>query len=96
MEEYPVVPEMCEVDDSTVEEERALTKAQEEAMEAAEEMEDADDDEDEDDWNSNQLSLKKKIRYPYLLLWFLLRFSLITGRATWTWCSFEQDQVYWS
>ena len=49
MEEYPVVPEVCEVDDSTVEEERALTKAQEEAMEAAEEMEDADDDEDEDD-----------------------------------------------
>ena len=49
MEEYPVVPEVCEVDDPTVEEERALKKAQEEAMEAAEEMEDADDDDDEDD-----------------------------------------------
>ena len=49
MEEYPVVPEVTEVDDPTVEEERALKKAQEEAMEAAEDMDDVDDDEDDDD-----------------------------------------------
>ncbi|XP_020610209.1 radial spoke head protein 6 homolog A-like [Orbicella faveolata] len=49
MEEYPVVSEVTEVDDPTVEEERALKKAQEEAMEAAEDMDDVDDDEDDDD-----------------------------------------------
>lgn len=49
MDEYPLVPEVTEVDDPTVEEERALKKAQEEAMEAAEDMDDVDDDEDDDD-----------------------------------------------
>lgn len=49
MEEYPVVPEVTEVDDPTVDEERELKKAQEEAMEAAEDMDDVDDDEDDDD-----------------------------------------------
>lgn len=48
MKEYPVVPEVTEIDDPTVEEERALKKAQEEAVEAAEEMEDMDDDDDDD------------------------------------------------
>ncbi|XP_031572967.1 radial spoke head protein 4 homolog A-like [Actinia tenebrosa] len=48
MKEYPVLPEVTEIDDPTVEEERALKKAQEEAVEAAEEMEDMDDDDDDD------------------------------------------------
>ena len=50
MQEYPVVPEVTEIDDPTVEEENALKKAQEEAMEAAEDVEDVDDDDDDDDW----------------------------------------------
>ena len=49
MQEYPVVPEVTEIDDPTVEEENALKKAQEEAMEAAEDVEDVDDDDDDDD-----------------------------------------------
>jgi len=47
MSEYPIVPEITEVDDPTVEEERALKKAQEEAMEA-EDMEDVEDEEEDD------------------------------------------------
>ena len=47
-EEFPSGPEITEVEDPTVEEEKALRAAQQEAMEAAE-MDEDDDDEDEDD-----------------------------------------------
>ena len=49
LEEYPVGPDVMEMDDPTVEDEQALKKAQEEAMKAAEEMDGMDDDDDDDD-----------------------------------------------
>ena len=47
--EYPVGPDVQEMDDPTVEDEQALKKAQEEAMRAAEDMDGIEDDDDEDD-----------------------------------------------
>eukprot|EP00794_Sanderia_malayensis_P018767 gene18767-20658_t len=49
MEEFPVGPDVQEMDDPTVEDEHALKKAQEEALRAAEEMDGMDDDDDDDD-----------------------------------------------
>ena len=49
LEEYPIGPDVMEMDDPTVEDEQALKKAQEEAMKAAEEMDGMDDDDDDDD-----------------------------------------------
>ncbi|XP_065065225.1 radial spoke head protein 4 homolog A-like isoform X2 [Rhopilema esculentum] len=49
LDEYPVGPDVMEMDDPTVEDEQALKRAQEEAMKAAEEMDGIDDDEDDAD-----------------------------------------------
>lgn len=49
LEEYPDGPEITEMDDPTVEEEKALKERQEEALKEEEDLENFDDEDDDDD-----------------------------------------------
>lgn len=93
-DEYPSGPEITEAEDPTVEQERALQAAQQEALEAEEEEESDDYDEDEN-WYFLIMKLMWKIWLVIItFLWssFGHHFDFCHGLSTypWTCCFLKQ------